>query len=589
VDLAVAPPRRIRAAIDGLDRFHRQVLELACYAGGMLTPALAESEGLEPDLLPRAGRRLAQAGLAALRGTSVWVPAHVRESVPRPPGLGPSASSLLPRVRIEELRRIAGNLGLDGRKSGRHELVGEVTCALGDLARIRELVAQAPAKAVTILTTLSEHGGTMPWSELAEQVQGVIIERGRWYPARGDDERGVSWLRARGLVIATDWEYSVSVPAEVGLALKARIFTSWQPEPPPLELSPLVADRHPVELVVEMDALVELYRRRPATLLRNGDLGTREVRRAAAAAGLPQAATRFMVGLAALANLIEAEGTRVVVRDGDVADWRSEAPVARWARLFEAWHRRLEGDLALVVEAVVELPAGQSASAPSLARRLAWRRPGSFPSEADATPAITAASATLHHLGAACSGPELGLTELGRLALVSPSTGLARHFPPLETGCTVQADLRVVVSGPPDPALALDLSRMADLETATPARVYRLSQSSVRRALDEGMSASDLIDLLRERGRTDLPRNVATLIEELGRRHGRLRVGTAALYLEADDEALLAEVMASSRMRAFTVRRVAPTVAIVEGGGADEDRLLEALSRAGYLATRARR
>jgi hypothetical protein len=589
VDLAVAPPKRIRAAIDGLDRFHLQVLELACHAGGLLTAELAEREGLEPGLLVSAGRRLAHAGLAALRGESVWVPAHVRESAPRQPGLGPNAASLLARVRMEELRRIAASLGVSGGQAGRQELVAKVASALGQLGQVRQLIAEAPAKAVMILNALREHGGSLSWSELAEHVKGVIVERGRWYPARGDDERGVSWLRARGLVIATDWEYSVSMPAEVALALRERVFDSWEPEPPPLELSHLMPDRHPVELVVEMDALLELYRDRPPTLLRNGDLGAREVRRAATGAGLPEGVTRFMVGLAALANLVAADGATVTVRGDALAAWRSQVPVERWGLLFEAWHRRLEGNLALAVESLMELPEGQGGTTDSLARRLAWLRPRSFPSEADAAQAIAAASATLHQLGIVPSGPSLGLTDLGRSALVRHGAGLAAHFPSVETSCTVQADLRVVVSGPPDPDLALRLSRLADLETATPARVYRLSQSSVRRALDEGLSASAIIDFLRERGRTRLPSNVSTLIEELGRRHGRLRVGTAALYLEADDEALLAEVMASSRLRAFKVRRIAPTLAIVEGGTGDPDRLLEALGRAGYLASRARR
>ena len=139
----------------------------------------------------------------------------------------------------------------------------------------------------------------------------------------------------------------------------------------------------------------------------------------------------------------------------------------------------------------------------------------------------------------------------------------------------------MIVAGPPDPALAAGLARLADLETASPARVYRLSEGSLRRALDDGMGAAEIAAFLDTRCPTGLPQNVAALIEDVGRRHGRLRVGAAALYLQADDPALLAEVAANRRLRGLRVRLLAPTVAVVQG--VDEAAALEALRRAGYM------
>src|SRR5207302_9443675 len=142
-------------------------------------------------------------------------------------------------------------------------------------------------------------------------------------------------------------------------------------------------------------------------------------------------------------------------------------------------------------------------------------------------------------------------------------------------------DLRIIVAGPPEPGLATVLARLADLEAASPARVYRMSEASLRRALDEGMTAAEMAAFLDTRCPTGLPQNVAALIEDVGRRHGRLRVGPATLYLQADDPALLAEVAANRRLRGLHVTLLAPTVAVVQG--TDEAAALEALRRAGYM------
>jgi hypothetical protein len=78
-----------------------------------------------------------------------------------------------------------------------------------------------------------------------------------------------------------------------------------------------------------------------------------------------------------------------------------------------------------------------------------------------------------------------------------------------------------------------------------------------------------------------VPGNVAAMIEDVGRRHGRLRVGRAGVYVQADDPLLIAQVAADSRLRGLAVRVLAPTVAVVEG--ADERQALAALRRAGYM------
>jgi hypothetical protein len=143
----------------------------------------------------------------------------------------------------------------------------------------------------------------------------------------------------------------------------------------------------------------------------------------------------------------------------------------------------------------------------------------------------------------------------------------------------VQADLTVVVPGPPEPALAAELAALADAESRGGATVYRVTPESVRRALDAGYSAADIHGLFQRRSRTALPQTLQYLIDDVARRHGGLRVGTAGSYLRSDDEALISEVLADRRLAMLGLRRLAPTVLATQHGSA---RMLEFLREAGY-------
>lgn len=143
----------------------------------------------------------------------------------------------------------------------------------------------------------------------------------------------------------------------------------------------------------------------------------------------------------------------------------------------------------------------------------------------------------------------------------------------------VQADLTVVVPGPPEPALAAELDLVAEPESGGGASVHRLTRDSVRRALDCGYTGEDLHGLFERRSRTAVPQALTYLIDDVARTHGGLRVGTAGAYLRSEDEALITQVLADRRLAPLGLRRLAPTVlASVTSAG----RLLAGLRGAGY-------
>ena len=143
----------------------------------------------------------------------------------------------------------------------------------------------------------------------------------------------------------------------------------------------------------------------------------------------------------------------------------------------------------------------------------------------------------------------------------------------------LQADLTAVAPGPLVRELAAQLGAVADVESKGGATVYRFTPGSVRRGLDAGLTAADVHAFLAEHSRTPVPQPLSYLVDDVARRHGRLRVGTASSYLRCDDDVLLAEILADQRSAPLRLRLLAPTVL---ASPAPPDRLLVRLREMGY-------
>ena len=126
----------------------------------------------------------------------------------------------------------------------------------------------------------------------------------------------------------------------------------------------------------------------------------------------------------------------------------------------------------------------------------------------------------------------------------------------------IQADLSVIVPGPPEPALAAELALVAEPESAGGASVYRVTPDRIRQALDAGYSAAELQKLFSQRSRTGVPQALSYLIDDTARRHGGLRLGGAGCYLRSEDTALLAEIAVDKRLADLAWRSLAPTVLV---------------------------
>jgi hypothetical protein len=392
-----------------------------------------------------------------------------------------------------------------------------------------------------------------------------------------------------------------------------------------------------MELVRQVEALVEALAAEPAPVLRTGGIGIREARRLARAAAVDEQVAGLLLETAYAAGLIgeaEATGRDRVGRPAPALQllpsvgydaWRGTPMSRRWADLAGAWldmtrqpgliGRRDERDRPLnplageveragapatrraVLDTLAGLAPGAAPSVEELLGLLAWHQPRKAKARDVGTREALdeAASLGITGLGA--------LTSYGRLLLADPPSSagddplglrtgaderggspaaraLDALLPPPVDHVLVQADLTVVVPGPPEPALATELDLVADHESGGGAIVYRVTPDSVRRGLDAGYAAEDLHGLFKRRSRTTVPQALTYLIDDVARRHGGLRTGSAGAYLRSDDEALLAEALADRRLSVLALRRLAPTVLITPY---QSGRLLATLRECGYV------
>ncbi|MEU0155280.1 helicase-associated domain-containing protein [Micromonospora fulviviridis] len=392
-----------------------------------------------------------------------------------------------------------------------------------------------------------------------------------------------------------------------------------------------------MEVVRHTEALLEALAAEPAPVLRSGGVGVRDLRRLARGLGLDDPTTALIFEVAYAAGLLgeldltgtataRYGGDQQILPTGGYEVWRAASLAQRWEQLARAWltmtrqvglvGQRDDRDRPISVLSAEAERAGAPAARRSVLAVLADLAPATAPTPDEVLELLDwraprrARGREAAHREVLAEAAQLGVTGLGaltsygRLLLAELTDADERGEDPLglysdaESGepstavraldallpapvdhFLVQADLTVVVPGPPDPALAAELDVVAEHESAGGASVHRVTTASVRRALDAGYSADDLHALFRRRSRTPVPQGLSYLVDDVARKHGGLRVGSAGGYVRSDDEALLTEVQADKRLEALAFRRLAPTVLVTPY---QVNRMLIALRDAGY-------
>jgi hypothetical protein len=476
-----------------------------------------------------------------------------------------------------------------------------------DPARLRRTLLAAPPAARAVLDRLAEGPPVGTFSEPPPAVVDLIEQH----------------------LLARLDEQTVELPRELGLLLRRDQGPLGRLHPEPPELPFGVRDQKAVDragagqtmtVVREAEALLEALAAEPVSILRGGGLGVMPLRRLAKAAELPEPIAAMLVEVTTAAGLIGETETEYLPAAGYDA-WRGLPLAQRWGQLAQAWldmprqpsliGLRDERDRPITAlapeadragmptlrrEVLAALSAGGTPSVDEVLELLSWQSPVRLRGREAVYSAVLNEAAALGVTGFG------GLTSYGRLLptgqdeaaddplgrrpeaerprdQTAASLALAQLLPPPVDHLMVQADLTVVVPGPPEAQLAAELDLVADHESGGGAVVYRVTRDSVRRALDAGYAGSDLHGLFAKRSRTPVPQALTYLIDDIARTHGGLRTGAAGAYLRSDDEALVATVLADRRLAGLGLRRLAPTVLITLS---PPGRLLSAVREAGY-------
>jgi hypothetical protein len=610
----------VARAIDGLTLFESHVLDALA--------ALREPSSVEAVCALLAGRREqdlvpnVHATIDRLRGLAlVWggddalrLVGSARQVLgDTPAGLGPWLAEALAGSSPARLQHMLADLGLPGTPDP-VSAIAAISELLSRGEPVDALLAEAPSSARDVLDRLT-------WGPPFGSVSG-----GELPPRAADARTPVEWLLARALLVP--WSRgTVALPRELAFQLRCHVdgrglHRDLAVEPPGVTAAPRPGRRAEATSLATVDAagagqamaavgaaeaLLESWSGGGPPVLRSGGVGIRDLRRVAATVRQTESEAAVTLELASTAGLLGRDGDEDVWLPSTRYDeWLAADIAQRWWRLALGWldTTRAPGlvggrddkdrlysalgpgiDRPLAVEvrhgvlrALAELAPGETARAEDLVAYLTWCRPRHGGSLLTRLVEWTLAEAAL--LGVTGMG---ALSGFGRCLLDRDEAGalaaLRALLPEPVDHVLVQADLTAVAPGPLTTELAHTLAVIADVESTGGATVYRFTPESIRHALDVGFTAVELHELLAKHSRTPVPQPLTYLIDDVARRHGRVRVGTATSYLRCDDDALLQELVADRRLAPLKLRRLAPGVLVTEGRVGE---VLERMREAGY-------
>ncbi|MFV8319691.1 helicase-associated domain-containing protein [Mycobacterium sp. 23] len=457
---------------------------------------------------------------------------------------------------------------------------------------------------------------------LEKLLEGSPMGRTRDAAPGAPMDRPVPQLLASGLLRRVDAE-TVILPRHVAQVLRGESPGPVQlTEPDPVVSTVSAADADAaaagavVDLLRQVDVLLENLSTAPVSELRSGGLGIRELKRLAKVTGIDESRLGLILEIAAAAGLIASGMPDPDPAHGDGPYWaptatadrfNTLAAADRWYLLATTWldltcrptligSRGPDGkpfgalsnslfstaaplDRRLLLTLLAGLPGGAGVDARTASAALIWRRPR-WARRLQPEP-VADLLAEGHAVGLIGRG---AISTPGRALLGDESPdvvvdAMTRALPKPIDHFLVQADLTVVVPGPLERDLADDLATVATVESAGAAMVYRVSEQSIRHALDIGKTRDWMQAFFAEHSKTPVPQGLTYLIDDVARRHGQLRIGMASSFVRCEDPALLAQAVAAPATEGLQLRALAPTVAVSPASIAE---VLAALRTAGF-------
>ena len=454
--------------------------------------------------------------------------------------------------------------------------------------------------------------GKVSVKELKSAPEGAlqILERMAWGPPRGQvadikkANANIKWLLENKFLIAVDSQ-NVLLPRQVGLHLRGgKIFKELKPTQPSINGSKRIqknVDQAAIAnistLIRWVEELAHFWSDEPPTALRSGGLGVRDLKSAAEHLGVAEECAGFVGEILYLAGLVVIDTDDQILPTIAFDAWLSREPEDRWHNLVTLWLQtsRVAGligkadgknvaalgpeidrsTIAALKKLTLEVLSENLELDPdmdSLAELLKWKTPTR--ANAEYTQWILREAEWLGITG------QGALSTFGSALLAGNDLGVKLALPEPVDHILIQSDNSAIAPGPLTVELANAIGTIADIESRGGATVYRFSEGSIRRGLDHGQTGEQIKDFLKKVSRTPVPQPLEYLINDVSKRHGRLRVGVGSSYIRCEDEGLIQQIVHDKKLEDIHIRKLAPQVLISE---TDLHDLVNALRDAGYL------
>jgi hypothetical protein len=439
----------------------------------------------------------------------------------------------------------------------------------------------------------------------------AVLERLTWGPPRGQvaniksPGKPIGWLLENGYLAVMDSK-TVVLPREVGMHLRnGKVFKDYSPQAKAFASTTRKqkdVDRAAIANISDFlrwcEELVHNWSDEPPIALRSGGLGIRDLKRSAEHLGIEESCVAFVAEVLYLGGLIVIDTDDQILPTNSFDIWMSRSLEERWGSLVSLWLEtsRVSGlvgkagekniaplgpeldraGIASMRKATLKILSENLENDPAiknLQEIIAWQMPQRFNAEY-----IEWTLREAEWLGLTGQG---ALSEFGIAFLNgSDDLGVERALPKPVDHILIQADNSAIAPGPLTVELANMIGTIADIESRGGASVYRFSESSIRRGLDHGQTGEQIKDFLKKTSKTPVPQPLEYLINDVAKRHGRLRVGIAQSYIRCEDEGLLTQILHDKKLESLRFRKLAPQVLVCDFEASD---VISTLREANYL------
>ena len=448
------------------------------------------------------------------------------------------------------------------------------------------------------------------FKEIPKDAQ-VVLEKLTWGPARGSVSnikspgKAIGWLLENKILVPIDSQ-TVALPREIGIYLRGKkVFKELQEAQPKLIGSTRKqkdVDRAAIANISDFlrwtEELAHNWSDEPPIALRSGGLGIRDLKRTAEHLGIDENCTAFVAELLYLAGLVVIDTDDSILPTSTFDAWITRSHEERWHNLVSLWFEtsRVPGLVGKADQKNIA-PLGPELDRAGIST-LRKRTIKTLAENVEISPSIESIEEVIKWNAPARFNSDfvnwilreaewLGVTGQGAIstfgiALLSDADelGVENALPKPVDHILIQADNSAIAPGPLTVEIANELGTIADIESRGGATVYRFSEASIRRGLDHGKTGDHIKDFLKKTSKTPVPQPLEYLINDVSKRHGRLRIGGALTYLRCEDEGLITQILHDKKNDSLQLRKLAPQVLISEVPIAE---VLIALREAGYL------